>query len=1192
MNSAPLVSIVIPAFNPRFFRAALQSALDQTYEHLEIVVCDDCITGEIKAIYDTLVPDAGGICRYVANPYRLGLQQNFLRCLEEAQGEFIKFLCDDDWISPTCIAIQASVLGKYPDVNLVVAKRHLVDVQEYVLPLRMGNVGLSPYSAVYRGVDLLAMFERAPRNLLGGFSGSLMRRADVLEYLPSLAQEGEGFVALLDFTLFICLLRRGNLVELISIESTERVHPDRFSNKPGIYQKATQEWEWLKLMLAARTGESAPQSGWVRHIALGDRGPEEEWDEFNLYAVMADRQGVLNGRVGSESESFSQLYAQWLACRQFNPLQKKLNTRRAAAWTWRPRIVTVVLDVQGEPNLLDVTLQSIAGQDYAAEAVILLSNTANTDKYDAVRYPLESNWSRQLNEVLAQLDNADWIYLLRAGDVLRSPALMILAERIVHMPHVSCVYSDEGALDADDKSVDSVFKPDFNLDLLRGYPYVGRALAFQRQCILEMGGLNPQYGELAPHDAIWRLVESQGTQAIEHIAELQVESHLSYSHWLSLPEVVEQSEPILSAHLQRIGVEHVIHHGQLPLLNRVEYLHPERPLVSIIISVKDQLAALERCVDSLFSKTAYVNYEVLLVDKGSESAETRDWLAAMGSLGSDKLRVLAYEGSTNEAATFNYASEQARGEYLVSLSPHVVMHDSDWLDSLLNHAQRSEVGVVGARILSLEGTVLHAGTVLGMQGLAGKPFTNASVTEPGYMYRLQMAQNWSAVSGNCLIVRKDVFDAIEGMDGAAFSQGLQDIDLCLKAGQSGYLVVWTPDASVVWVEPAAGALAIAFPERVEDEQQRFYKRWLPAIARDPAYNQNLSLDGGAGFDLEPGRIAGWDPFCGRREPSVLALAINQTAVGHYRVTQPFLELQAAGRIVGRTGFDAPSIVELQRQSPDVVVFQGCYSEVRLPNVVKVKAHSQAMRIFELDDYVVKVPAKNDHVRSMPRNLEANLRRGIGMCDRVVVSTYPLAQALEGMHSDIRVVPNMLATHLWSNLHGKRRTSTKPRVGWGGGTSHRGDLEIIAEVVRELADEVEWVLFGMCPDSLKPYIHEFHPGISLDTYPAKLASLNLDLALAPLEFHIFNDCKSNLRLLEYGACGYPVICTDTEAYRGHLPCTRVYSNSTQEWLQAIRMHLSDPDASYRMGDELREAVLRDFMLRGENLQYWVNGWLPD
>jgi glycosyltransferase involved in cell wall biosynthesis len=296
----------------------------------------------------------------------------------------------------------------------------------------------------------------------------------------------------------------------------------------------------------------------------------------------------------------------------------------------------------------------------------------------------------------------------------------------------------------------------------------------------------------------------------------------------------------------------------------------------------------------------------------------------------------------------------------------------------------------------------------------------------------------------------------------------------------------------------------------------------------------------------------------------------------------------------RYSVNLPPIVEIERLSPDVIVLQGRYTVSSVNEMPVLCSYFNARSIYELDDYVIDVPHRNAHIRNMPDKYEMEriVRRAIGMCDRVVVSTQPLANALSDMHHDIRVVPNMLAKEFWSNLRGQRRTSKKPRVGWGGGTSHHGDLAVIADVVRELADEVDWVFFGMCPDDLLPYMHEFHGVIALDAYPAKLASLNLDLALAPLEFHIFNDCKSNLRLLEYGACGYPVICTDTEAYRGYLPCTRVKTNSTEEWLQAIRMHLADPDASYRMGDELREVVLRDYVLRGDNLRYWEHGWLAD
>jgi hypothetical protein len=435
-----------------------------------------------------------------------------------------------------------------------------------------------------------------------------------------------------------------------------------------------------------------------------------------------------------------------------------------------------------------------------------------------------------------------------------------------------------------------------------------------------------------------------------------------------------------------------------------------------------------------------------------------------------------------------------------------------------------------------------------------------------------------------------VVDQLGGLQSSGMRSTLNETDLCLRVRQAGYLVVWTP-----WAQLALGSQPAAEQQRQvqlqTEESPEFLQRWLPTLAHDPAYNPNLRLSGSF-HGLEPGLKKGWSPYSSRFLPSVLAIPVNSTAVGHYRVAQPFTELQADGRIQGCLSYDLPSLIELERQSPDVIVVQCRYSEASIAQVSTLKTYSNARRIYELDDYVISVPTKNGHMRNMPSDMAGMVRLGTSLCDRVVVSTPALADALSGMHHDIRVVPNMLAPHMWNGLRSERGTSTKPRVGWGGGTSHAGDLEIIAEVVRELANEVEWVFFGMCPEALRPYVHEFHPAVGLAAYPAKLASLNLDLALAPLEHHIFNDCKSNLRLLEYGACGYPVICSDTRAYQGYLPCTRVVSNSTAEWLDAIRMHLADPKASYAMGDDLFEVVMRDYMLRGDNLQHWVNGWLAD
>ncbi|WP_248914805.1 glycosyltransferase [Pseudomonas moorei] len=1197
MNSLPLVSLVIPAFNPRFFGRALHTAVSQSYGHLEIIVCDDSRGHEIEDIVNSVI-EQGARIRYVRNAQTLGVVGNLQACLEQAQGEFVKFLCDDDQLFSACIERQAQVLVDCADVNLVVAQRLFWDADDMPLPSRMENTPLSPVGGVFKGDDLLAIFENFPVNILGGFSNALFRRADLLELFPALTQPGHCFVATLDFALYVCLMRRGNLAVSNHVLGVERLYPERLSSQQSMKDAAEIEQQWLLQMLKVRSGESAPAPGWVRYLPLTrvDESPRV-WEELPLSRTLGTKQTTQGWHVGIASVSFSQLYAQWLECRHLTDGQRNLLPDTLAAWPKVPKIVPVIIDEDGSRSALEITLQSLAAQDYPPELTVVLSTSCTRVELEerVFRVPLQDDWQQQVNELLSQLEGADWFYLLRAGDRLVVPALLVMAERIALTPAMTCLYSDEGGL-YQGESAEPAFKPDFNLDLMRSYPYVGRALAFERERFLAVGGFNSRFAELAPHDVLWRMVEDDGTQVVGHIAEVLLESTLDLAKWLSQPQVLDTNPLLLEAHLQRLGIAHEIRPGNSTILNRVDYLHDERSLVSIVIVSKDQTSALQRCVESLLEKTAYSEYELLLVDNGSEGVEARTWFDGMAKLGSERVRVLRQERQGSLAQARNFGVSQAAGDYVLMLNPYTVITQGEWLSELLNHAQRPEVGVVGAKLFNPDGRVLHAGLILGLQGPAGVPFHGEPMQAAGYMFRLQTAHDLSAVGGDCLMVRKAVFETVGGLDEQDLAQSLNEVDLCLRIGQEGYLVVWTPHAQLALGAQPVVAAQEGDQARSEQEQEAFYKRWLPIIARDPAYNTNLTLQGvgNASFSLEPGLRCGWSPFSKAQLPKILALPVNASAIGHYRVTQPLIELEAAGRAQGRIHYNLPSIIEVERYSPDVIVLQGRYSEGPINEIPSLQKYSSARRIYELDDYVISVPHRNAHIRNMPGKdeMEKLVRRAIGMCDRVVVSTEPLGNALSDMHHDIRVVPNMLAAHLWTDLRNQRRTSKKPRVGWGGGTSHHGDLAVIADVVRELANEVDWVFFGMCPDDLRPYMHEFHGVIGLDVYPAKLASLNLDLALAPLEFHIFNDCKSNLRLLEYGACGYPVICTDTQAYSGYLPCTRVKSNSTDEWLQAIRMHLADPEASYRMGDELREIVLRDYVLRGDNLRYWENGWLAD
>mgnify|MGYP002041152709 FL=1 len=180
MSQAPLVSIVIPAFNPRFFSQALESALAQTYQPLEIVVCDDSPGDEIQQVVQGLSEPAHPV-RYVRNPQPLGLQKNLLRCVKEARGELIKVLCDDDRLFAPSIALQAQVLIEHPEVNLVFALRVFNDEGNSILPPRIENCRFAPLDVLLKGDDMLAIFEGTRKNFLGNFSAALMRRADVLE---------------------------------------------------------------------------------------------------------------------------------------------------------------------------------------------------------------------------------------------------------------------------------------------------------------------------------------------------------------------------------------------------------------------------------------------------------------------------------------------------------------------------------------------------------------------------------------------------------------------------------------------------------------------------------------------------------------------------------------------------------------------------------------------------------------------------------------------------------------------------------------------------------------------------------------------------------------------------------------------------------------------------------------------------
>jgi len=467
-------------------------------------------------------------------------------------------------------------------------------------------------------------------------------------------------------------------------------------------------------------------------------------------------------------------------------------------------------------------------------------------------------------------------------------------------------------------------------------------------------------------------------------------------------------------------------------------------------------------------------------------------------------------------------------------------------------------------------------------------FGGLALEDSGYMGRAQVAQELSAVSASCMLVRKSVFESLEGVSTSLRLAFYQAVDFCLRVRETGGKIVWTPHSTLMFVGDDQPELdAFDLDELVVRESDAICRNSLAGLANDPAYNPNLKLTGER-FSVDDNFAPPWTSH-DHTMSRIIGFGAGSIGSWRFRVEQPLnvmhLEQAANSLVLPFTKGLAqwPSSAELERLQADTLLMHNTMHDVYMETMESYRKVNEAFIVFGQDDLMFALPPKNPFSKTGYKDAKKRLRRCLGIADRVIVTTESLAEELRSMADDVRVVPNYLDEAIWGGLTSKRATSAKPRVGWAGAQQHLGDLELLEEVVRETAHEVDWVFFGMCPDFLQPYVKEIHNPVIFRKYPEKLATLNLDLAVAPLEYNRFNDSKSNLRIVEYGVLGWPVIASDIAPYREG-PVCRV-PNQPRAWIKAIRERIHDMDATRREGDVLLAWVRENWLL-----QQHMNDWL--
>lgn len=783
--------------------------------------------------------------------------------------------------------------------------------------------------------------------------------------------------------------------------------------------------------------------------------------------------------------------------------------------------------------------------------------------------------------------NFDWLLFVNAGDEFTRSGLLLCLSQMVSNHEVKAAYSDKLIL-SPTGSVEAALLPDFDSDLLLSFPWLMSNHWFFRTSTLQKHGpLKESVGGFFELDFILRLIRNCGVANILHISEpllISAEPSASESESLELA--------ILNEHIQSV-TDHASQAVTLkPRLYRTIYSHSCSPLISIIIRNED-LSETQSCIESLLEFTSYKNYEILIVEAATTDNASSEWIKGFIEIDPVRFRFVAVEHLGNFAHASNLAATIARGSHLLFVNCATRFIEPSWLDALLNHALRSEVAVVGAKIINSDLFVEQSGVILGLHGVSGNAFKGEHWTSSGYMQRLNLEQQFHAISSDCMMFSKQYFSELKGFDTSLKSTQLTQIDLCLRLHARDIKIIWTAHSIVATThsspDPALGKTEEYFCQSRSEEEHKFFKQWLPQLARDSAYNRNFSLSGPS-FSLEPDSEISFRPVTWRPDPVILIHPSDNVGCGQYRLIQPLSAMEAEGLADGVCTFRPLLPVELERIQPDTIIFQKPFENSMLEYMKHSKTHSKAYKIFEIDDLIHRLPMKNPDRKKFPSDLLRKIKDGVSLVDKLIVSTPGLAEAVRDWHPNIQILELQLPTDWWLKLDTHKTEHKKPRVGWAGGSSHRGDLELIFDVVKNLANEVDWVFLGMCPEQLRPYVKEFHYGVAIDAYPQKLASLDLDLALAPLENSQFNDCKSNLRLLEYGACGYPVICSDTRAYVDSGLPIQIVKNRYKNWVDAIRQHVNDLQTSSTRGHALKAEVHAKWMLRSDALDKWTNAWL--
>lgn len=549
-------------------------------------------------------------------------------------------------------------------------------------------------------------------------------------------------------------------------------------------------------------------------------------------------------------------YAAWAIENAPNVDQVAIMPARISGFKYKP-VISIVVPIYNPPEtVLIEMIQSVRDQIYPYWELCVADDCSSEphvktvlEQYAQIDDRIRVVFRRQNGHISAASNSAlaeatgEYVALLDHDDKLTPHALFEVVSLINQHPEADMIYSDEDKLTEEGERTDPSFKPDWSPDSFLSRMYVCHLGVYRKSIVDRIGGFRLGFEGSQDYDLVLRFTEH--TDRIFHIPKVLY-------HWRMLATseasgtgvknyASDAGAKAIQEAMSRRGEPGIVEVSELPGVYIPRYTLKEESLISIIIPTRNLGKILDTCLVSIFEKSTYQNFEIVLMDNGTDEAESIEIIESWQKREPERFASYLYDIPFNFSRINNYALEKAKGNYLLFLNNDVEVITPDWLEAMLEQAQRPSIGAVGAKLFYPDDTLQHGGVIVGLGGVAGHSHKHLPRGHYGYSRQAIAVNNYSAVTAACLMCRREVFELVGGFEDA-LQVAFNDIDLCLKIQAAGYKNVWLPHVQLYHYESKSRGYEDS-PEKIKrfrTEIEYMRKHWADVIDHDPCYSPNLT----------------------------------------------------------------------------------------------------------------------------------------------------------------------------------------------------------------------------------------------------------------------------------------------------------------------------------------------------------------